>query len=140
MMVRVGVVIGIASWVVVSVGSSVRLRWMRRPGAALAAAVAGDGDVNRAGAGRAQLPCGGGGGVAEHRAVAGRHHGRHPAPLARHHGVADGVHAVIQAVQPADAGAEADRRVAEPERQQLPASDDAVLSGRECRDLRVRGA
>jgi hypothetical protein len=51
--------------------------------------------------------------------------------------VADGVHAAVEAMQPAEAHAAADRIATESEREQLPTRDDAVLGRRERRDLGV---
>ena len=45
--------------------------------------------------------------------------------------MADGIHAVMDAVQLAPANAPLDRRRGEPEREELPSRDDALLLGGE---------
>jgi hypothetical protein len=51
--------------------------------------------------------------------------------------MADGVDTAVEAMQPAEAHATADRIATESEREQLPTRDDAVLGRRERRDLGV---
>jgi hypothetical protein len=83
---------------------------------AFAAGVAGDGDVDDAGAEWAHRPGAGGGDVAEHGVFAGGQHGGHPPSFACECGVPDGVDAVVKAVKSPRAGTAGDRRFAEPER------------------------
>src|SRR4051794_9516634 len=73
-------------------------------------------------------------GVAERGAGPAREHGRHPPPAAPEHGVADGVDAVVDAVQPAGPDSVRDRLLRQPELGELARRDDAVLPARERRD------
>jgi hypothetical protein len=51
----------------------------------------------------------------------------------------DREHPAVKAVEPSEPDASFNRRVAEPEVEQLAARHDTVLAGRERRDLRVWG-
>jgi hypothetical protein len=105
---------------------------------ALARARARHGDVHDHRRAGAQVPQRGGNGVAENRPRARSEHGRHPMTVARQDGVADGVDAAMNDVEPAGADAPAHRAVGQPDGAQLPASDHAVLTRRERRDRRVQ--
>jgi len=69
--------------------------------------------------------------VTEHRAVAAGEHGRPAAPDNPDYPMPDRVHAAVERMQPPGAQPPVDRRHAEPERHELPASDDAALSARQ---------
>jgi hypothetical protein len=75
--------------------------------------------------------------VAEQGTVSAREDGRHVAAVARHERMSDRVDAGVHAVQAAGSRSSPDRVAAQAHRQQLSAAYDAMLSGREPRDLRV---
>jgi hypothetical protein len=66
--------------------------------------------------------------VAEDGAVAAREDRGEPAPLAGEGGVADGVHARVEPVQPGRGDAALDGARREPEGDELGVGDDAVLA------------
>jgi hypothetical protein len=132
--VRAGVVTGIPSCVVVS-----SVRAVDPQALALApAAGARHRDVDDHRRAGAQAPQRAGGRVAEHGFGPGGEHGRHPAATARQDRVPHRVHAAMQSVEPTHTDPIRDCVVVDAEHVQLPARDDAVLAGRERRDLTIR--
>lgn len=79
----------------------------------------------------------GGAAVAEHGAGSAGQDGRQPAAVLREGGVADGVDALVEAVQAAGPQPVLDRIGGEPEREELFAGDDPVLTAGQPGDRRV---
>jgi hypothetical protein len=75
--------------------------------------------------------------VAEHGALAECEHGGEPPRVAAQTRVADGEHGAVKTMQLPGPNASVDGAGPEARRQQLLEADDAVLSGRDPRDLRV---
>ena len=61
-----------------------------------------------------------------------------PPPAGAEDAVADGIHAVMQAMKPPARDASSDRAVGQPERAELPSRDHAVLAVGERRDRPIR--
>src|SRR5512132_3328927 len=86
-----------------------------------------------------QAPMGGRAAMAQHGALAAREHRRETPPLDPQHSAADGVDAVVEALEPTHVHAPLDRAAAEPEREQLGARHDAPLPRSQLGHPPIRG-
>jgi hypothetical protein len=88
----------------------------------------GGGHVDQPGRGWSQVPQRGAAAVAEHRVGSARQDRRHPASLGAQAGVTDGVHAAPETMKLRVVGSEVNLVARIPDRQQLCAGHDSVLT------------